>query len=76
MLNLDSGCFGSLSLVEVNGGAKCISKRIQDILIGYGDHENVGEEQKWNMEDRFRDECIYLSRMRHPNIVQFMKMSI
>ena len=68
----DSGCYGSVSLVEVNGGAKCISKRIQDILVGYGIHENVGEVQKRSMEDKFRDECIYLSRMRHPNIVQFV----
>lgn len=68
----DAGCYGSVSLVEINGGAKCIAKRIQDILVGYGLQETIDERQKRNIEDKFRDECIYLSRMRHPNIVQFM----
>lgn len=61
-----------MSLVQINRGAKCIAKRLHNILIGYGSHERVGEQEKRRIEEKFRDECIYLSRMRHPNIVQFM----
>ena len=68
----DSGCCGSVSLVQINGGVKCIAKRVHEILIGYGVYESVGEQQKQGVMEKFQDECIYLSRMRHPNIVQFM----
>lgn len=69
---LDKGCYGSVSFVRINGGVKCIAKRLHDILIGYGVHESIDGQQKQSIKDKFRDECIYLSRMRHPNIVQFM----
>ncbi len=61
-----------MSLVEVNAGVKCIAKHLHDIQIGYGKHEYVDEQQKCSAAEKFRDECVYLSRMRHPNIVQFI----
>ena len=66
------GCYGSVTLVRVNEGAKCIEKRLHDILTGYGQHEQIGEQQKGDIEEKFREECLYLSRLRHPNIVQFI----
>ena len=68
----DGGSYGSVSLVRLNGGVKCIEKRIHDILTGYGQNEDVGEEQKRGIRERFRKECVFLSRLRHPNVVQFM----
>ena len=68
----DGGSYGSVSLVRLKGGVKCIEKRIHDILIGYGRNEGVSEEQKQGISERFRKECIFLSRMHHPNIVLFM----
>ena len=68
----DGGSYGSVSLVRLKGGVKCIEKRIHDILIGYGRNEGVSEEQKRDISERFRKECVLLSRMHHPNIVQFM----
>ena len=66
-----SGAYGSVSLVRVNG-VKCIQKRLHDILTGYGSHAPVSEQEKQSIIEKFNNECILLSRMHHPNIVQFM----
>ena len=70
----DGGAYGSVSLVRLKGGVICIEKRIQDFLIGYGRNAGgrVSEEEKRSIEERFRKECVFLSQMHHPNIVQFM----
>ena len=39
---------------------------------GYGRTEAVDEEGKRSITEKFHRECILLSQMRHPNIVQFM----
>ena len=62
-----SGSFGAVYQVTVNG-FPCIAKRLHDILVG----RNVGEKERQFIRKRFRDECILLSRLRHPNIVQFI----
>jgi len=66
-----SGSYGSIHLIEVNG-VPCIAKRLHDILVGRGQAEVVNKVQKQSIEQLFRRECVFLSRLRHPNIVQFM----
>ena len=53
-------------------GIPCIAKRLHDILVGRGQTEVVEKVQKQSIEETFRKECVFLSRLRHPNIVQFM----
>ena len=62
-----SGSFGSVYYVAVSG-FPCIAKRLHDILVG----QNVGEEERRCIRRRFRDECVLLSSLRHPNVVQFI----
>ena len=66
-----SGSYGSVYRIHLNG-MHCIAKRIHDILLGQGREEDVSLEDKQAAYQKFRHECILLSRMRHPNIVQFM----
>ena len=68
----DHGSNGYVSLVRVCGGVKCIEKRIHDILIGRGGNEDVDQEQRGRINEKFRKECVTLSQMRHPNVVQFV----
>ena len=62
-----SGSFGSVYHVVVNG-FPCIAKRLHDILVS----QNVGEDERRCIRRRFREECILLSGLRHPNVVQFI----
>ena len=66
-----SGSFGSVYKVRVNG-MPCIAKRLHDIL----DHRQAaaapGTAAAVTIRERFRNECLLLSRIRHPNIVQFL----
>ena len=65
------GCYGAVYEVRVNG-LPCVAKRLHDILIGRGQTERVGEEDRRAVIERFREECSLLSSLRHPNVVQFM----
>ena len=62
-----SGSYGSVYLVTVNG-FPCIAKRLHDILV----EQSVSGEERSSITQTFREECILLSRLRHPNIVQFI----
>ena len=62
-----SGSFGSVYQVTVNG-FPCIAKRLHDILVS----QNVSEGERQSIRQRFRKECILLSKLRYPNIVQFI----
>ena len=68
---LGSGSYGSVHRIQLNG-LSCIAKRIHDILLGQGREERVSLEDKRAAYEKFRHECVLLSRMRHPNVVQFM----
>ncbi len=65
------GCYGSVYELKVNG-VPCIGKKLHDILIGRVREVDVSEEQKTIIIATFIRECEILSRLRHPNIVQFM----
>ena len=65
------GCFGAVYEVRVNG-VPCIAKRLHNILVGRGGQEPVGAEQRAGAISKFRQECVILSGLRHPNVVQFM----
>ena len=64
---IGTGSFGSVYQVTLNG-FPCIIKRLHDILVG----QNVSEDDRTAIRRRFQEECILLSTLRHPNIVQFI----
>ena len=65
------GSYGAVYEVRVNG-VPCIAKRVHDILIGRGQEEPVGDEERMSIVRRFHEECDLLSILHHPNVVQFM----
>ena len=62
-----SGAYGFVRTVTVRG-AKCIAKRMHDILHD----KEVPPLQQQFIRKKFRDECKMLSELRHPNIVVFV----
>ena len=64
---LRSESAGWLHRVTVSG-FPCIAKRLHDVLT----INDVSEKEKLSIRTRFRDECLLLSRLRHPNIAQFI----
>ncbi len=66
-----AGSYGSVHNIQLNG-ISCIAKRIHDILLGQGREKGVNIEDKRAAYEKFYRECLLLSRMHHPNIVQFM----
>ena len=65
------GSYGSVYRIQLNGIC-CIAKRIYDILLGQRGQEGVNLEDKRALYVKFYHECVLMSRIRHPNIVQFM----
>ena len=65
------GCYGAVYEVRVHG-VPCIVKRLHDILVGRRGEEPVGEKERAGVIQKFRDEVNILSRLRHPNLVQFL----
>ena len=70
-----AGSFGSVYEIEAHG-LPCIAKCIRPVLIRYeqqiqGARRDVAKE-KATICQRFYEECLLLSKLRHPNIVQFM----
>ena len=65
------GCYGAVYEVRLHG-LPCIAKRLHDILVGRGREKLVSGTESRAVIKRFREECVLLSRLRHPNIVQFM----
>ena len=59
------GAYGVVYEVKANG-LPCIAKRLHDLLTCT---HSVGQRE---ISERFRNECILLSRQRSPHIVQFL----
>ena len=68
---LGSGAWGSIYAAEIDSSG-CIAKRLHDILIGAGREENISQQEYQALTQKFHQECLFLSQVRHPNIVQFM----
>jgi serine/threonine protein kinase len=72
---LGTGSFGSVYKVEAFG-LPCIAKCIHPVLIRYEQQIQRSRHdmgiQKRTIRKRFYEECLLLSKLRHPNIVQFM----
>jgi len=62
-----SGAYGAVYKVTVNG-VICIDKRLHDILV----NPDVPRRQRESIREKFRTECIILSKLRHPHIVHFV----
>ncbi len=65
------GCYGVVYKSRLNG-AKCVVKKLHDILTGSAGQETVSEMQWSSVVEKFRQEIKLLSKQRHPNIVQFL----
>ena len=63
---LGRGAFGTVEEVEIPG-ATCAAKRIHESLLRLG---NVGDAK--NITDAFVRECLLMSTLHHPHIVQFL----
>ena len=61
-----SGAYGVVYKVTVNG-MPCIAKRLHAILT-----REVSRQEKDSVQAKFRNECIMLSKLQHPNIVHFV----
>ena len=62
-----SGAYGAVYKVTVDG-VPCIAKRLHDILVD----PEVPRRQRASIEQKFHDECVLLSQLRHPNVVHFV----
>ena len=60
------GAYGYVFKVKVNGVER-IAKKIHSAYVN-----EVNPEEKQGITSKFRAECIILSKLRHPNIVQFV----
>ena len=65
------GSYGAVYEVMMNG-TPCIAKKVHDILVGQRGHVQVGSDGIKAIREKFRSECILLSKVKHPNIVQFL----
>ena len=62
-----SGCFGEVHKVLVNGIPR-IAKRLLNILL---DQDIIPQERE-GIQERFYNECQLLSKLDHPNVVEFI----
>ena len=62
-----TGSFGYVFPVTV-GGVQRIAKKLHSSFVD----PQVSDRQRESITSKFRDECVILSKLRHPNIVQFI----
>ena len=62
-----SGAYGAVYEVSVKG-VLCIAKRIHDILV----NQEVSRRERESIQQKFRQECVILSKLKHPNVVYFV----
>lgn len=61
------GAYGSVCEVTVDG-VRCIAKRLHDIFMS----QSIRAQERELIQRKFRQECVLLSQLKHPNIVHFM----
>ena len=61
------GSYGAAFKVTIDGVPR-IAKRIHNILLS----SEVSSQEKKVMQEKFCDECVLLSKLDHPNIVEFV----
>ena len=62
-----AGAYGAVFEVTVRG-VPCIAKRLHDILVD----QEVSRRERTALQERFHQECVILSKLKHPNIVHFV----
>lgn len=62
-----TGCYGEVLRITVDGVPR-IGKRILNILLD----EGIVPKEKKGIRERFCDECLLLSKLDHPNVVEFV----
>ena len=70
-IEIGRGAFGAVHEVKLNG-LPCIAKGLHQILLGMGGYERVGKKEVETIRAKFLQECSLLSKLKHPNIVQFL----
>jgi serine/threonine protein kinase len=63
-----SGAYGYVFKVSV-GGVERIAKKLHSSFV---DPSQVSVRERESIASKFRNECVILSKLRHPNIVQFI----
>ena len=71
VLPVGAGAFGKVYGISYNG-APCVGKSLHNILLGRGKYEAVPRNQSTPLLAKFVKECVLHSKLRHPNIVQFI----
>ena len=66
-----SGCYGTVYKVTVNGIPR-IAKRLLSIL----QTPDIRPNESQGIKDRFLHECLLMSKVDHPNIVQFIGVKL
>ena len=68
-IKLGAGAYGSVEEVLMSGGAICAAKKIHEIFL---DRSQIPEDEIGRATIQFVGECKLMSKLRHPNIVQFL----
>ena len=71
VLPVGAGAFGKVYGISYNG-APCVGKSLHNILLGRGIYEAVPRDQSTPLLAKFVKECVLHSKLRHPNVVQFI----
>ena len=71
VLPVGAGAFGKVYGISYNG-APCVGKSLHNILLGRGKYEAVHRDQSTPLLAKFVKECVLHSKLRHPNVVQFI----
>ena len=70
-LEIGRGSFEAVYEVKLNG-LPCIAKGLHEILLGLRENCKIAETDKQAIRQKFLNECVLLSKLKHPNIVQFL----
>ena len=62
-----SGCYGEVLQVTVDGISR-IGKRLLNVLVA----QDIEPGEKEGIQGRFYDECLLMSKLNHPNVVEFV----